>query len=157
VSRLRRLYPSPKIQIPQSRYILASNLVMKRDDFYVEFHSRLIKGMLLHFWAQLNSASRECLIPGLEVRIVHTGGPKWYTFLLLNLAGAGLVPFLVGASGISTFPGYGLYDQRVGVRVPVGSRIFASPSRPDRLWGAPSLFIQWGTGGRFPGGKAAGA
>jgi hypothetical protein len=30
--------------------------------------------------------------------------------------------------------GYG-----VGVRVPVGSRIFSSPRRPDELWGPPSL------------------
>jgi hypothetical protein len=39
--------------------------------------------------------------------------------------------------GIAT--GYGLDDQGVGVRVQVGSRIFSSPSRPDRLWGPPSL------------------
>jgi hypothetical protein len=28
---------------------------------------------------------------------------------------------------------YGLDDLGVGVRVPVGSRIFSSPDRPDRL------------------------
>jgi hypothetical protein len=39
--------------------------------------------------------------------------------------------------GIAT--GYGLDDQGVGVRVPVGERIFISPCRPDRLWGPPSL------------------
>jgi hypothetical protein len=39
--------------------------------------------------------------------------------------------------GIAT--GYGVDDRGVGVRVPVGSRIFSSPSRPDRLWGLPSL------------------
>jgi hypothetical protein len=33
--------------------------------------------------------------------------------------------------GIAT--SYGLDDRRVGVRVPVGSRIFSSPNRPDRL------------------------
>jgi hypothetical protein len=41
------------------------------------------------------------------------------------------------AVGIAT--DYGLYDRGVGVRVPVGSRIFSSPRRPDRLWGPPSL------------------
>jgi hypothetical protein len=41
------------------------------------------------------------------------------------------------AVGIAT--GYGLEDQEVGVRVPVGSRIFSSPRRPVRLWGPPSL------------------
>jgi hypothetical protein len=39
--------------------------------------------------------------------------------------------------GIAT--GYGLADRGVGVRVPVDSRIFSSPRRPDRLWGPPSL------------------
>jgi hypothetical protein len=33
--------------------------------------------------------------------------------------------------GIATT--YGLDDRGVGVRVPVGSRIFSSPNRPDRL------------------------
>jgi hypothetical protein len=35
--------------------------------------------------------------------------------------------------------GYGLDDQGVGVRVPVGARIFSSPCYPDRLQGPPSL------------------
>jgi hypothetical protein len=39
--------------------------------------------------------------------------------------------------GIAT--GYGLDDRGVRVRVPVGSKIFSSPGRPDRLWGPPSL------------------
>jgi hypothetical protein len=39
--------------------------------------------------------------------------------------------------GIAT--GYGLDDRGVGVRVPVGSRIFSSTRRPDRLRGPPNL------------------
>jgi predicted nucleic acid-binding Zn ribbon protein len=39
--------------------------------------------------------------------------------------------------GIAT--GYGLDDQGVWVRVPVGSRIFCFPRRPDWLWGPPNL------------------
>jgi hypothetical protein len=39
--------------------------------------------------------------------------------------------------GIAT--GYGPDDQGVGFRVPVGSRIFSSPRRPDQLWGSPNL------------------
>jgi hypothetical protein len=35
--------------------------------------------------------------------------------------------------------GYGRDDRGVGVRVPVGSRIFSSPRSPDRFWGPPSL------------------
>jgi hypothetical protein len=58
--------------------------------------------------------------------------------------------------GIAT--GYGLDDRGVGVRVLVGSRIFSSPSRPDRLWGPLNLLYNgyWGGGGS-PGGKAVGS
>jgi hypothetical protein len=49
--------------------------------------------------------------------------------------------------------GYGLDDRGFGVRIPVGSRIFSSPRRPDRLWGHPTSYRM----GTFPGGKAAGA
>jgi hypothetical protein len=35
--------------------------------------------------------------------------------------------------------GYGLEDRGVGVRVPVESRIFFSPSRQDRLWAQTNL------------------
>jgi hypothetical protein len=58
------------------------------------------------------------------------------------------------AVGIAT--GYGLDDGGVGVRVPVGSRIFCPPCRPDRLWAHPASYPM-GTGGHFLGGKADGA
>jgi hypothetical protein len=45
------------------------------------------------------------------------------------------------AVGIAT--GYGLDDQGVGVRVPVGSRIFSSPRRPDPALGFTQPPIQW--------------
>jgi hypothetical protein len=39
----------------------------------------------------------------------------------------------VPVSEVGTATGYGLDDRGVGVRVPVGSRIFSSSRRPDRL------------------------
>jgi hypothetical protein len=44
---------------------------------------------------------------------------------------------------------YGLEDRGFGVRVPVGSRIFSSPRRPDRLWVHPTSY-KMGTWGSFP-------
>jgi hypothetical protein len=49
--------------------------------------------------------------------------------------------------GIAT--GYRLDDRRVGVRVPVGSRIFSFPRRPGRLWG-PTNFLSNGYRGSSP-------
>jgi hypothetical protein len=39
--------------------------------------------------------------------------------------------------GIAT--GYGLDEREVGVRFPVGSKIFSSPSLQGRLWGPLNL------------------
>jgi hypothetical protein len=50
---------------------------------------------------------------------------------------------------------YGLDGRGVGVRVPVGSRIFSSPRRPDRFWGPPSL-LSIGYRGSFAGVKRPG-
>jgi hypothetical protein len=52
------------------------------------------------------------------------------------------------AVGIAT--GYRLDDWEVGVRVPVGSRIFTSPCRPDWPWGPPNLLYN-GYRELFPG------
>jgi hypothetical protein len=52
--------------------------------------------------------------------------------------------------------GYGLDNWGIGVRIPVGSRIFSSPRHPDRLWNLPNLPSN-GYWGCFPGGEVAGA
>jgi hypothetical protein len=55
-----------------------------------------------------------------------------------------------GDSAVGTATGYGLDDRGVGVRVPVGSRIFSSLRSPDRL-SHPASYPM-GTGGLFPRG-----
>jgi hypothetical protein len=59
-------------------------------------------------------------------------------------------------SAVGIANGHGLDDRGVGVRVPVRSRIFSSPRRPDRFWGRPASYPM-DTEDSFPGGKAAGA
>jgi hypothetical protein len=57
------------------------------------------------------------------------------------------VRFRNRAVGIAT--DYGLDDGEVGVRVPVESRIFSCPRRPDRLW-CPRNLLSNGYWGLFP-------
>jgi hypothetical protein len=56
------------------------------------------------------------------------------------------------AVGVAT--GYGLDDRGVGVPVPVGSRIFSSPHRPDGIWSKPSLRIEFSPRLKRPGREA---
>jgi hypothetical protein len=56
--------------------------------------------------------------------------------------------------GVATV--YRLEERGARVRVPLGSRLFSSPRRPDWLCGPPKLLSK-GTGGSFSGGKATGA
>jgi hypothetical protein len=46
---------------------------------------------------------------------------------------------MVQDSAVGIALGYWLDNLGVGVLVLIGSRIFTSPCRPDRLWGPPNL------------------
>jgi hypothetical protein len=70
------------------------------------------------------------LIVWIASRIAPSG--RWYVLQVWPLN-----RIWNSAVGIAT--GYGLDDRGVGVRVPVGSRIFCSSSRSDQLWDTPSL------------------
>jgi hypothetical protein len=86
------------------------------------------------------------LPPGLRHRstrywIIH-GGQRLMSFPTNSTHKYSNVNRLLYVSRDSTFgiaTSYGLDERGVGVRVPVGWRIFSSPRRPDRLWGAPNL------------------
>jgi hypothetical protein len=56
--------------------------------------------------------------------------------------------------GIATV--YRLDGRGIGVRVPLESRIFSSPRRPDPLWGPPSLLSNGHWGALSPGVKRPG-
>jgi hypothetical protein len=57
-------------------------------------------------------------------------------------------------SEVGTVTGYGLADRGVGVRVPVGSRIFSSPRRP--VLGPTQPPFLWVPGALSPGVKRPG-
>jgi hypothetical protein len=57
-----------------------------------------------------------------NLRKIIINEPLWYLHSVVDIA-----------------TGYGLDDRKVGGRVPVASRIFSTPRRPDRLWGSPNL------------------
>jgi hypothetical protein len=60
------------------------------------------------------------------VLLFYTTNKSFYLTMLSQLHGS-------RDSAVGRATGYGLYDREVGVRVPLGSRIFTSPCSPDRL------------------------
>jgi hypothetical protein len=89
-----------------------------------------------------------------EIFVIHKYLTLWSTNLCLRIFKNTVPKSRYSAVGIVT--GYWLDDRGVGVRVPVGPRIFTFPCRSDGLWGPPNLLYN-GHQGLFPGGKAAGA
>jgi hypothetical protein len=76
---------------------------------------------------------------------------KIYTYLYTHIPD-GLVMGRESAVGIATADG--LDDRRSEFDSRRGWKFFSSPPRPDRLWAHPASYPM-GTGGSFPGGKAA--
>jgi hypothetical protein len=56
-------------------------------------------------------------------------------------------------SSVGVATGYELDDQGVRIRVPVRSKIFSSPRRPDRLWAPPASY-KMSTGCSLPRSEA---
>jgi hypothetical protein len=85
-----------------------------------------------------STVHRHCFSP--EIRLVVT------SFLHVSpLTFVRIFWFYFSVVGVAT--GYGLDDRGVGIRVPVGSSIFTSPYRPDRLWVHPASYAM-DTGGK---------
>jgi hypothetical protein len=87
-------------------------------------------------------------IPGIKLSLlVHADGDHGFILNMYNH----VISDRSRDSVVGIVTGYRLDDQGVGVRVPVGSRIFSSPSHPDWLWG-PSKLPFNGYWGLFPRG-----
>jgi hypothetical protein len=90
---------------------------------------------------------RKCNIDFMYILLVRTSNMPVYVIILVKK----LMRNRESAVGIAT--GSGLDDRGPEVRVPVGSRIFSSPRRPDRLWGSTQPPIQWVPRALSPGVK----
>jgi hypothetical protein len=104
------------------------------------------KHFILHQQRAILATWRQILLP-----YTHVDFPTEFSCALCT---KGSCDSVVSIERIET--GYGLDDRGIGVRVPIGSRIFSSPCRPDRLWSPPNLLSN-GYRGLFSVGKAAGA
>jgi hypothetical protein len=82
-----------------------------------------------------------CFMPSVPVRWNSDPGAMPIMAFFMTKDFLACKVFIISLVGIAT--GYRLDDERVGVRVPVGSRIFSSPRRPNRLWGPPNLLSNW--------------
>jgi hypothetical protein len=73
------------------------------------------------------------------VNTLTIGPPVLYYYLYFIIISVEIIVKFSRDNSVGIATSYGLDDQNVGVRVPVGVRIFISPRCPDRLWGPPSL------------------
>jgi hypothetical protein len=115
------------------------------------FHSlfvRLFVSFLLYFLASLFDS----VFPYLFVWFLFNSSSQPLYFVCFSVC------FGSRDSSVGIGTGYGLDGREgsVGVRVPVGSRIFSSSQRPDRFWGPPNLLSNGYRGALSPGVKRQG-
>jgi hypothetical protein len=97
------------------------------------FHTKveILKILYDHISLKLPSSAlnRSILISFL---ILHYLAPEFNIMFLIKLSTIQNMVSRDSIVGVAT--GYGLGDRGVGVRLPIGSRIFSSPLCPDWLW-----------------------
>jgi hypothetical protein len=101
--------------------------VGRLSDEFTQLHwflTRLERCMPLLFWILNEIGFNDLLFQESNVAKLMSYRESNYFSLYLYRSRDSVV-------GVAT--SYGLDDRRVGVGVPVGSRIFSSPNRPDRL------------------------
>jgi hypothetical protein len=136
-----------------SRYtILAVQLKINRVSSFLCLLHVVGSPVTLIIYLGFCNVQQRPLIPGMKLRAMNTAAVSDNS--RLNTGATYVHMSRDSAVGIAT--GYGLDDWEVGFRVPVGSGIFTSPCRPDRLWGPPNLLYN-GYLELFPWGNAAGA
>jgi hypothetical protein len=136
-------------------YILVFGMHTKVTAKNLSYEKELWLGELLNYYAASDvnidkTCNHRCRLTSPLVPMVHHPDSKELVFKMST-------PFYGGrASVVCIATGYGMDDWRIGVRMPVGSRIISSPCRPPRLW-CPHSLLSNGYRGLFPRSKAAGA
>jgi hypothetical protein len=108
--------------------------------------------LFLRTWAYYLKTNSVCIISvGYNHKVSYRcyACKRWTTHNIKHMTGS-----RDSAVGMAT--SYGLDGRGVGVRVPIGSRIFSSPRRPDSSGVNPTSY-SIGTGDSSPWGNAAGA
>jgi hypothetical protein len=139
-------FSSPRACHMSRHHPVCWRLQLTRVSVYSAVPSLLIPNIPLHILF-LNT-----LNPRLFIRMKNWNTRQNYNFILLNFRTfigkkifwkyffLSLKIFRDSRdSSVGIATGYGMDDRGVGVRVPVGLRIFYSLRRPDRLWGSPKL------------------
>jgi hypothetical protein len=100
-------------------------------------------------WSRVASSWGTSVLYSRGALIEYRPEPRlfWLRFLFVFLIPSRpYVSICVRDSAVGIATGHWMDDWGVGVRVPVGSRIFSSSRRPDRLWVHPTSY-PLGTGG----------